>query len=102
MDKGGVMVYSWKSTGIVMFEFHGEPDKKPNKDYYDSYEKNDTEGHFRSYGSFTAPSTGVHGWYWENKGDKDVTIRLNASGFLNSARLYGPTGVRDLPVEDVK
>ena len=25
MEKGGSLVYSWKSTGVVKFDFHGEP-----------------------------------------------------------------------------
>jgi hypothetical protein len=37
MQKGAMMVYTWKATGKLMFEFHGEPDQKPNPDYYDSY-----------------------------------------------------------------
>src|ERR1700733_11729223 len=41
MQKGAGMVYSWKANGNVAFEFHGEPDNKPNKDYFESYELND-------------------------------------------------------------
>ena len=44
MEKGAGLIYSWKATGPVMFEFHGEPDVKPNKDYYDSYELVDKVG----------------------------------------------------------
>ncbi len=44
MQKGAGMVYSWKATGNVAFEFHGEPDNKPNKDYFESYELNDKVG----------------------------------------------------------
>src|SRR5262245_16935257 len=28
MQKGAVMVYSWKASGKLLFEFHGEPDQK--------------------------------------------------------------------------
>ena len=55
MQKGAGMVYSWKATAPVAFEFHGEPDNKPNKDYFESYELNDQAGSDHSYGSFTAP-----------------------------------------------
>src|SRR5262249_27423238 len=51
MQKGAVMVYSWKASGKLMFEFHGEPDQKPNPDYYDSYELDDKVGKEESYGS---------------------------------------------------
>ena len=52
MQKGAVMVYSWKASGKVMFEFHGEPDQKPNPDYYNSYELDDQVGKTES----TVPS----------------------------------------------
>ena len=59
MPKGSGMVYSWKATGNVLFEFHGEPDVKPvgaSEDYYESYEKDDV-GKKESHGMFTAPCT---------------------------------------------
>ena len=68
MQKGAGMVYAWKATGKVAFEFHGEPDQKPKPDYFESYELDDKVGQDHSYGSFTAPTTGIHGWFWENKG----------------------------------
>ena len=33
LAKGAGMLYAWKATGNAAFEFHGEPDQKPNKDY---------------------------------------------------------------------
>ena len=102
MEKGAVMVYAWKADGKLMFEFHGEPDQKPNKDYYDSYELDDKVGKDHSYGSFTAPSTGIHGWFWQNKGDKDVSFRLTTAGFYDSAKMFAGGDAEDMPVEDVK
>jgi hypothetical protein len=102
MEKGNGLIYSWKSTGPVQFEFHGEPDQKPNKDYYDSYELVNTGvGNTESHGSFTAPSTGIHGWFWENKGDKIVNVVLHTAGFYDSIKYFGASGVEDLPAEDV-
>jgi hypothetical protein len=102
MQKGAVMVYAWKGDGKLMFEFHGEPDQKPNNDYYDSYELDDTVGKDHSFGSFTAPSTGIHGWFWQNKGDKDVAFRLTTAGFYDSAKMFAGGDPEDMPVEDVK
>jgi len=102
MQKGAVMVYSWKASGKLMFEFHGEPDQKPNPDYFDSYELDDKVGKTESYGSFTAPSTGIHGWFWENKGDKNVEIHLTAAGFFDSAKMFAGGDPEDMPLEDAK
>jgi hypothetical protein len=102
MQKGAVMLYSWKASGKLMFEFHGEPDQKPNPDYYDSYELDDQVGKDHSYGSFTAPSTGIHGWFWENKGDQNVEIRLTTAGFFDAAKMFAGGDPEELPIEDAK
>jgi hypothetical protein len=101
MERGAGMVYSWKSNGPVMFEFHGEPDQKPDPDYYDSYELDDTVGKTESHGAFTAPSTGIHGWFWENKGDQVVNVVLHTAGFYDSVKFFGASGEEELEAPDV-
>jgi hypothetical protein len=103
MQKGGAMLYAWKATGPVQFEFHGEPDVKPNKDYFESYELDNKVGRDHSFGSFTAPSTGIHGWFWENKTKKEVMIHLTTAGFYDSAKMFSdsPQG-EPLTIEDAK
>lgn len=71
------MTYEWLTDGeSLYFDLHGEP-------------KGDTTGYFESYaiatlkemkGSFTAPFTGSHGWYWKNKSDQPVAIQLMVEG----------------------
>lgn len=102
MEKGAGMVYGWKADGKLTFEFHGEPDQKPNKDYYESYELDDKVGRETSYGSFTAPSTGIHGWYFKNKTKKDLQFHLTVAGFFDSAKMYAGGPPEDIPVEDAK
>jgi hypothetical protein len=102
MQKGAGMVYGWKADGKLTFEFHGEPDVKPNKDYFESYELDDKIGKEASYGSFTAPSTGIHGWFFKNKTDKDVQFHLTVAGFFDSAKMFAGGPGEDVPVEDAK
>lgn len=103
LQKGAVMVYGWKASGKLAFEFHGEPDQKPNKDYFESYQLDDKVGKDASYGSFTAPSTGIHGWFWHNKGSNDVQFHLSVAGFFDSAKMYASgSPPEDVPVEDAK
>jgi hypothetical protein len=102
LQKGAGMVYAWKANGKLRFEFHGEPDQKPNKDYYESYQLDNKVGQDHSFGSFTAPSTGIHGWFWENKGTKDVEMHLTTAGFFDSAKMYAGGSPEDLTIEDVK
>lgn len=103
MQKGAGMVYGWKADGKLQFEFHGEPDQKPRPDYFESYQLDDKVGQESSYGSFTAPTTGIHGWFWENKGKQEVKFHLTAAGFFDSAKMFAgdPKG-EPLAIEDAK
>jgi len=87
MKKGAGLVYSWTASATLFYEFHGEPDAKPagkeGTDYFESYELNDKTGGTQGHGTFVAPSTGIHGWFWENKSDKPVTLKLVSSGFFD-------------------
>ena len=102
--KGAAMLYSWKASAVVPFEFHGVPDQKPPNapaDYYESHEKDDA-GKDQSHGHFISPSTGIHGWWWENKTDKDVTVKLTTAGFYTKAIEFSRGGERELPIQDAK
>ena len=71
------VTYEWLTEGgDVYVDLHGEP-------------QGDTTGYFESYtiataeemkGSFTAPFTGSHGWYWKNNSSQDIDIQLIFSG----------------------
>jgi hypothetical protein len=81
IERGGGLLYTWTATGSVDFEFHGEPDgAKPGT--YESYELSAGD---RGAGSFTAPFTGIHGWYWENKSASPVQVTLTSAGFYTQA-----------------
>jgi hypothetical protein len=88
MNKGAGMVYSWTVSPAqkVFYEFHGEPDVKPagaGEDYYVSYDLDDKVGKTEYHGSFTAPDTGIQGWFWENQTGAPVTIKLATAGFYD-------------------
>jgi hypothetical protein len=102
MKKGAAMVFGWKASANLTFEFHGEPDQKPRPDYFDTYQLDNKTGQDQSYGSFTAPSTGIHGWYFQNKTGSDVTFRLTTAGFYDWAKMYAGGSPEDIPVEEVK
>ena len=103
MQKGATIIFAWKADGPLQFEFHGEPDQKPRPNYYESYLLDNRVGTDHFYGSFTAPTTGVHGWFWQNKTNKDVRMHLSVSGFFDSAKMYeSGTSAEDLFIEDPK
>jgi len=80
LDKGEALLYSWTATGPVDYELHAEPDGAP-AGYAQSYEKK--SGSSGASGTLTAPFPGIHGWYWENKTDKEVTVTLKTAGYYN-------------------
>ena len=83
LPEGEPLLYSWMvAGGPVYFEFHGEPTEGEwPKDYYRSYQiKEKSTG---EHGSFVAPFTGQHGWYWKNLSTEPATITLEASGFYS-------------------
>ncbi len=55
-----------------------------------------------SYGSFTAPSTAIHGWFWENNGKNQVDIHLMTAGFYGSAKMYAGEAPVPLDIQDPK
>ncbi|MDL2353973.1 MAG: hypothetical protein QFF03_01815 [Pseudomonadota bacterium] len=84
--KGEQFVFSWASEGgPVKSDMHGEPlNAKPNE--FTTYWKVPQQS--AAQGAFIAPFDGIHGWFWRNKGDKPVTIKVKVSGFHE--KLYRP------------
>ena len=101
LRKGSNLVYAWESTGKVKYEFHGEPNAGPNGTYQ-SYAMDYEEGTDRGYGSFTAPFSGIHGWYWENTADTPVTIQLLSAGFYTNAEEFLASGHNRVELPDVE
>lgn len=87
MKKGAGLIFSWTASTKLAFEFHGEPDKKPEgkggTDYYETYELDDKVGKDQSHATFIAPTTGIHGWFWHNKTQEPVTLKLVSAGFYD-------------------
>jgi hypothetical protein len=82
MEKDSVITYNWEVRGgksnAVIFDFHGEPTEGNfPKGYFKSYVEG--EGSM-SKGTFVAPFTGRHGWYWQNVGGEPVTIVVKLAG----------------------
>ena len=84
LDKDAGMLYSWTSTGEVHWELHSQPDDAPQgyAEFFDTAEGN------ASHGVYNAPFPGIHGWWWENTTDLDVTITLTTAGFYTESHEF--------------
>ena len=85
LEKGASMLYSWAATADLVHDLHGEPDGDPADGSGGDEESFDKQTRRRADGAFTAPFSGIHGWFWENTGPEAVTIRMTTSGFYSSA-----------------
>jgi len=78
LEKGAAMVYSWQADDDVLFEMHSEPDGAAP-----SFAQTFSKGRGKqSNAAYRAPFPGIHGWFWQNRGVKEVTVQLNTGGFF--------------------
>jgi hypothetical protein len=77
LDKGAGLMFSWTATAPLHYELHSEPVGGP-KGYAETFDKEDARD--AAHGNYVAPFSGIHGWYWENRTDRQVTIRLVTAG----------------------
>ena len=87
LEKGEALLYSWSSSAPMNTEFHAEPDGGP-RGYAQTYEKKD--GMNGASGTLNAPFSGIHGWYWENTSNREVTVTLHTAGFYDEAMMFLP------------
>lgn len=84
LAKDATMLFSWNATGNVLQDFHGDRDGAGS----DESESFDKQPRRKADGSFAAPFSGIHGWYWENPGGDAVTVKLTTAGFYTSAHEF--------------
>ena len=98
IEEGGSMLYSWEATGTLLFDMHSEPDGAP-EGYAETFAKERTDG---DNGTYIAPFSGIHGWFWENRGTEDVTLKLVSAGFYSGATEFRGGGTTDYEVTAVR
>jgi hypothetical protein len=85
LEQGATMLFSWRASGDVMHDFHGDPEGQSSSTAAVSFDKSSRR---QADGSFEAPFTGIHGWYWENPGGETITVRITTAGFYTSAHQF--------------
>jgi len=85
MEKGDSFIFTWKSSGPIKAEMHGEELNAADDAFTDYWKELEISG---GQGDFTAPFAGIHGWYFRNKGDTPVTVTVKTVGFYKD--LYQP------------
>ena len=76
LSRGAQVRYSWQvDGGVVNYDLHGTPDDGGKESSYKA-----ARGVQGDEGLLTAGFDGAHGWFWRNRGSRDVTISLRTSG----------------------
>ena len=77
LEQGAALLYRWEADGEVLFDMHSEPEGAA-PGYAESFAKSRSQG---DSGNYTAPFAGIHGWFWQNRGQSDITVKLKTVGF---------------------
>ena len=83
MQEGDTIVYSWTADldnpDMLYAEFHGHTEAEPGGEGTVMFYRKAEGGAER--GALSAPFSGIHGWYLENRSSAAVVVRLEVSGF---------------------
>ena len=82
------MVYSWSAEDEVVFDFHSE---EAGTDPEDAVSFNVGRA-AAQHGTYVAPYDGIHGWFWENRGQREVTVKLTSKGFYTASTTFSRSG----------
>lgn len=84
LAKDQALVFAWQATGEVVSDLHSEPAIGPPgyAESFDQYRGTNASG------TYVAPFTGLHGWFWENRGEANATVRLETAGYYDRAVEY--------------
>ena len=77
VDAGQGFVFLWTATADLFMDMHGEPAE--SAETYTAYAIGAKQR--QASGTFVAPFTGKHGWYWQNPSLVPVTVKVVVTGF---------------------
>jgi hypothetical protein len=84
LRKGDSLVFVWRSSGELIYDFHAEPDGAP-AGYAESFASGRSKA---SGGTYVAQFSGIHGWFFENRGADRVDLSIDVTGFTDEVVVY--------------
>lgn len=83
LDEGDAISYSWdvdmERAELLTTEFHGHTHRVGEAPGTVMFYKIHQDG--EGQGSLIAPFDGIHGWYFNNQSEEDISIQLRVAGF---------------------
>lgn len=80
LAEGAAMVFAWQADDEVVVDLHSEPDSGA-PGYAESFGQRRASS---GSGSLVAPFDGIHGWFWQNRGDQTLSVHLVTAGFFTA------------------
>ncbi|MDP3739521.1 MAG: hypothetical protein Q8R02_19190 [Hyphomonadaceae bacterium] len=85
VNKGSMLIYRWRVEGLsvpedLMFDFHGHTVAGAAQGEVSVADYERASG-AEANGSLVAPIDGIHGWYFRNRSDKPLRIRVQLAGY---------------------
>ena len=84
LDLDAPMIFSWTADGELYYDMHAEP-AGLGEEFAESFEQGTASA---AMGSYHAPFSGIHGWFWENRGSTTITVRLYSAGFYINSTVF--------------
>jgi hypothetical protein len=98
VPQGGKVAFHWEGSAPLHYDMHAHP-FDGGTELTESYAVTEA---LSLNGIYTAPFTGIHGWYWQNRSLDTVTLRLEASGAMTTSTIFTSAGEIDRPLEGVE
>jgi hypothetical protein len=94
LDEGAPMLFSWHATAPVKVDMHSHPFEGG-----DALTESFVIDNLQSQNAvYVAPFNGIHGWYWQNRTLKPVTLTLEATGLIAGSKIFDEAGEHDRPL----
>lgn len=88
MDLDAPLIFTWLADGEVYYDMHAEP-AGLGEEYAESFEQGNSQ---QKTGSYHAPFAGIHGWFWENRSGRTLTVKLYTAGFYVNGTVFQDGG----------
>ena len=92
LDKGEALLYSWKAPARSTTSSTPSPTARRAATRRPTRRRTRQTG---ASGTLTAPFSGIHGWYWENTTDQEVTVTLTTAGYYNLSHEFRRAAVKN-------
>jgi len=94
MDEGAGMLFKWEASGPLHYDMHSHP-FEGGTELTESYGVGDAQ---KIQGTYVAPFTGIHGWYWQNQTSDTVKFVVEATGGLKESTIFDQFGEHERPL----